>query len=344
MIFKENQFINFIQKPSSDIRVVVIYGPNLGLIGEYYEKAFTKITKNNNDPFNIITLSSNSFKENSSVLMDEVSSFSLLGGSKSIFIKEIDATIKNSLKEYLKNPIEESLVIINAGDLKNSDSLITSLKKAKNAAVIACYDDKAADISQIATNKLRDAGISIERDALGMLANNISSDRQIVNSEIDKIITYAGDNKNIKIRDIRLLIGNSSEYSNDDLCYAIALGKDVEAQKIYSRMINEGIEPVSIIRSINMHFQKIFSVVSQIDNKTPIESAINSLIPRIIFFRMADFRKQVSIWNGKSLQSIFGLLLKAEKESKSTNYPNIELVSRLILQISVAAKKSAVRR
>lgn len=344
MIFKENQFLDFIKKPSNNIGLVLIYGPNSGLVNEYYEKAFDAVSQDNDDPFNIVTLTPNSFKENPSVLIDEVSSFSLLGGNKSIFIKDIDNSVKLKIKDYVKKPMESSLIIVNGGDLKNSDSLVGEIKKSKTSALIACYDYNASDISQIIANKLREEGVYIDRDALDLFSNSISADRQVINSEIEKIITYTGDNKKINIDDIKLLIGNSSQYDNDDLCYAAALGKEIEAQKIYSKLINEDVDPVSIVRSLNMHFQKIYSVVSQIENRVPIDAALNSLTPRIIFFKVSDFRRQVSIWNSKVLQSIFELLLKAEKDCKSTNYPNIEIGSRTILQIASVAKKSANRR
>ena len=210
-------------------------------------------------------------------------------------------------------------------------------------AAIACYEDRDEDIYSTIRNKLVENGFTIGNEALKILCARLSNDRKTNLGEIEKLITYMGSKKDISQSDIENCVSDTSASSSDDVAYYSAGGDSEKAQKAYRKMINEGNEPISIIRTLTYHFQKLLTVLSYVENGETIDKAIYKLTPRIIFFREPAFKRQLSFWKKDKLLGVIELLYKCEKDCKTSNMPVEEIVSYTIMQISSAASKMQKR-
>lgn len=70
-----------------------------------------------------------------------------------------------------------------------------------------------------------------------LLCARLSNDRKSNLSEIDKLITYMGDQKNITVADVREVIADQSSSSSDDVCYYTAGGYSDKSQACFSKVI-----------------------------------------------------------------------------------------------------------
>lgn len=66
-------------------------------------------------------------------------------------------------------------------------------------------------------------------------------------------MTYMGDKKNISAEDIQNCISDQSSSSGDDVCYFAVSGYAEKALRAFRKLINEGNEPISIVRSLTYH-------------------------------------------------------------------------------------------
>ena len=341
MIYKQAQIDKYLKKPEPLIKGFVVYGANDGLVSEYIKKLVQTVSKDLYDPFCVVYLNGADVNAEISVLFAEYSSQSLMGGRRVIVVKDADNNLTKHLKAMFEDSKSDTLVVISSTSLNKKSSLVSFAEERDDMGVIACYEDRDEDIFNTARSMFIENGLMINNEALQLLCARLSNDRKTNLGEIAKLITYMGDKKNVSTEDIQICISDQSSSNSDDVCYYAASGQNEKALKAFRKLINEGNEPISIIRSMFYHFNKILTVKGMIEKGETLDKAVYKLTPRIIFFRESSFKKQVSIWTKDRLFSVIELLYKAERDCKTTNMPVEELVSYTIMQVSSAAARLA---
>ncbi len=343
MQYKQVQIDKFLKKPDPAIKCVVIYGTNDGLIAEYV-KNFTKaICSDINDAFQVSSLVWENISGDNGYLAGEYGAQSLMGGRRVVSVKDVDNNITKPLKAMLDTVKSDTLLILSSSGLNKKSSLVQLADERDDFALIACYEDRDEAIYATAKQMFVDGGYTINNEALQLLCSRLSNDRKSNIGEIEKLITFMGTRKNITNEDVCKVISDNSASSTDDICYFTAGGQIEKALQAYQKLLNEGNEAVSVVRSLMYHFMKILGCVALLEKGETLDNTINKMSPPIIFFRKNSFKMQVGMWPKERLLSVMELLYKTERDCKTTNMPAEEMVSYLIMQISSAAAKLARR-
>lgn len=341
MIYKSAQIEKYIKKAEPNIKGFVIYGNNEGLVAEYVRKLILTISNDLYDPFSVVYLDGAAVNSDPGLMVSEYNSQSLMGGRRAIVVKDADNNLTKHLKSLVENYNSDSLLIISSSSLNKKSSLVALAESSESLAIVACYEDRDEDIFATARASFIEAGITINNEALQLLCARLSNDRKTNLAEIDKLITFLGDKKNVMPEDIMLSISDQSSSSSEDVCYFAAGGYSEKAVAALQRMYNEGEEPVSITRSLSAHFNKLITCKAFMENGESAETAIKKLAPKILFYRESAFRRQLAIWPKDKLFAVMELLYKCEKDCKTTNVPTQEVLSYTVLQIASAAAKLA---
>lgn len=339
MIYKQAQIDKYLKKPDLAVKAFVIYGSNDGLVNEYVKKLIQTVSKDLYDPFSVVYFNCADVLADIGSLFSEYTSQSLMGGRRVIVVKDADNNLTKHLKTMFDGTPSDTLVIISSTSLNKKSSLVTLAEEREDMGLIACYEDRDEDIFATARSMFVENGLTITNEALQLLCSRLSNDRKTNLGEIEKLITYMGDKKNVSTDDIQICISDQSAASGDDVCYFAANGQTDKALKAFRKLVNEGNEPISIIRSLSYHFNKILTVKAFMEKGDTLDKAVFKLVPKIIFFRESSFKKQVSIWPRERVLSVLELLFKAEKDCKTTNMPVEEIASYTIMQIASAASK-----
>lgn len=339
MIYKQAQIDKYLKKPDLAVKAFVVYGSNDGLVNEYVKKLIQTVSKDLYDPFSVVYFNCADVLADIGSLFAEYTSQSLMGGRRVIVVKDADNNLTKHLKTLFDGTPSDTLVIISSTSLNKKSSLVTLAEEREDMGLIACYEDRDEDIFATARSMFVENGLTITNEALQLLCSRLSNDRKTNLGEIEKLITYMGDKKNVSTDDIQICISDQSAASGDDVCYFAANGQTDKALKAFRKLVNEGNEPISIIRSLSYHFNKILTVKAFMEKGDTLDKAVFKLVPKIIFFRESSFKKQVSIWPRERVLSVLELLFKAEKDCKTTNMPVEEIASYTIMQIASAASK-----
>lgn len=340
MIFKQVQIDKYLKKNDPAVKAFVVYGSNEGLAAEYVKKLAATVSADLYDPFQVVYLNGSDVNADPGTLFSEYTSQSLMGGRRVIIIKDADNNLTKHFKVLLEGTPSDTLVIAGSGSLNKKSSLVSLGESRGDMAVIACYEDRDEDVFATARTMFGENGMTIGNDALQLLCARLSNDRKSNLSEIDKLITYMGDQKNVTVEDVREVIADQSSSSSDDVCYYTAGGYSDKSQAAFQRLLNEGDEPISVVRSLTYHFNKILTCLAWMEKGETPEKAMQKLMPRIIFFRESSFRRQLSLWNKDRVFSVLELLYKCERDCKTTNMPVPEIVSYTLMQISSAAARA----
>lgn len=337
--FKSAQIDKYLKKPEPNLKAFVVYGSNDGLVNEYIKKLIKTVAADLYDPFSVAYLNGSDVNADASLLVAEYTSQSLMGGRRVVIIKDVDNNLTKQLKPLLDTSKTDTLIIMSSASLNKKSSLVSLAEEREDMGLIACYEDRDEDIFATARGRFIEGGYQINNEALQLLCSRLSNDRQTNLGEIEKLITYVGDKKNISIEDIQNSISDQSSSSSDDIAYYAASGFTEKALKSFQKMVNEGSEPISIVRSMTYHFNKILAAKAWVEKGETIDKALYKLTPRIIFFRETSFKKQVAIWPKDRLFSVLELLYKCERDCKTTNMPVEEIAGYTIMQIASAARK-----
>ncbi len=325
----------FVAKPDPAARVILIYGPDAGLIKERAATIGKTVVEDLYDPFNVCVLSCDDVADDPERLDTEARSVSMMGGDKLIRIEDAADKIKPMVELYLKNPSHEALVLLLAGALGPKSPLRQFCEKAKNAAAVPCYVEDERDLARLIRQTVMDAGKGIEPDAVQWLAANISGDRAKVRSELDKLLLYKGDEKTpISLYDANQACGVAGAQSLDDLVYSVAGRNSKAALKAYHTLMEEGVAFISVLRALQNHFRRLHLVKVHMMQGTDIGSAMKKLQPPVFFKLDAAFKAQVNGWSLHSIDKIMGKLTELEAQCKTTGMPVDTLCSQTILGIS----------
>jgi len=337
----------FIKKPEAKALAILVYGPDEGLIRERLDILTRNVVADIHDPFNVAEFSADALKENPARLMDEAQSISMLGGRRVIRVRDASDDIEKNIKDVLAalRP-GDNLVLLEAGELGARSKLRELFEKAENAAAVPCYVDDESKISTVIGDSLRAAGYRFSSEAIVYMAANVTGDRAVARSEVEKLITYMGsEKKNITLDDVIACVGNSADLSLDDLAKFVASGQFAEADRILDYVLSEGLPAITVLRNLQNHFLRLHITKARIQKGEDTDGAMKKLRPEV-FWKVKDaFKTQLNGWSMGQMEQALALLTSVEAKCKQTANDPHTLCSRAVLSLSqMGAKATGARR
>ncbi len=325
----------FVKAPDPQARLILIYGPESGLMKERSAIIGRSVVADLNDPFNAVTLNASQLIDDPARLMDEAMAMSLMGGARLIRIEDAGDSLSPLLKEYLQNPSMQNLVIVEAGELGTKSPLRALIEKAANAAALPCYVEDERDLTGIIRDTLKEAGLAIEQDATGALAAALVGDRLRVRNELDKLITYKGHDKSaVTLDDVQACTGDAGSQTLDKFIYSVTGSKPEAVLTAFQAMMQEGVSLIIILRSLQNHFRRLHLVKARVGRGEAIEVVMKSLQPPVFWKQEDAFKVQIRAWSLEGLARTLQRLADLEAQCKKTGVPDETLTAQALLSIS----------
>jgi len=332
----------FVASPDPAARVILVYGPDQGLMQERAKIMARSAVEDIADPFNVAVFSSDILNEDPARLSDEANAMSMMGGQRLVRIEGAGDKITKLVKEYLESPNDGALVILEAGELGPRSSLRLLCEKAKNAAAVPCYVEDERDLGRLIQATMQENSKMIDRDAVQWLSMNISGDRAKVRGELEKLITYKGaEDSPITITDAQAACGQAGAQSYDDLVYAVAGGQADKAMKAFHTLLGEGVAVISILRTLQGHYMKLHIARCKMESGADAGEAMKALKPPIFFKQEAAFRTQLQGHSLDALMKILDRLNQLEAQTKRSGIPVETLCAQTILGLSMRKTRRA---
>jgi len=325
----------FIKNPDPAARVILIYGPDQGLMCERSSAIAKTWIDDINDPFNVVTLSPDSILADPTLFYDEAQAQSLMGGRRLIFIKSAIDSINVMIKDYLENPSQDTLVIIEAADLGPRSPLRKLAESSKNTAALPCYVDDERSLSQVIRNQCLEAGYKIDSHALSAFSATLVGDRAIARNEIEKLLLYKGNGKGtITLPDIHACCGDVRDWTTDILIYAVVDGDINKMQQAINQMAKDNTPVIIMIRSLQSHFWRLHQVHAKSKTGLNLIESIKTLTPPLFWKHENAFKNQLQKWSLPAIEAALDRLNKTETMLKKTGYSDIGLVNECFFQLA----------
>jgi DNA polymerase-3 subunit delta len=332
---------SFLRRPDPEIRAVLFYGPDAGLVRERAEAVARAVCPDLRDPFRVAELSAAILAADPARLADEAAQISLMGGRRVVRIREAGDALAPLFGRFLAETRSDALVVVEAGDLPSRSSLRRTFDDSAHAAAIGCYSDTARDLAAVIREAFAAHSITAGRDVVEFLVEHLGGDRLLTRAELEKLTLYAGDNGRIELDDARAVVADSAALSLEDAVLAAAEGDPAALDRAIARVFQEGESPVSVVRALLRHLQRLHRLTTRMRGGGSIEEAIRNARPPIFFKQQDSFRRQLSRWSEVRLRDALDRVADAEFRMKLTGSPAETLCRAAMLDTARTASAQA---
>ena len=289
----------------------LIYGENLGLKKDIKKFISAEIKQKDNDT-EISSLYENDILDNEENFFNLIYSGSLFSKKKIIIIHECtDKIIKKIITAYERYPDDVFLIFL-SDILEKKSKLRDFFEKNKKTVCIPCYLDNEKDLATIAQLELKKNNIKLSTESINLLIEKSNSDRNNLRSEIEKLIAYGLNKKEIEFDEIISLINFSGEYKSDILINECLCGNISQYKKIVSELYSSTINQILLLRVLSNKIHRLLKIKEQDNKLNNLDNLINSCKPPIFWKEKSIVKKQLSIWNSNDLKKIINEINNTE--------------------------------
>ncbi len=330
------QVERFLKAPNSKTPVVLIYGPDEGLVRERIDLLIKTVLDDPRDPFRSSDLAADQVKSNPALLVDEARALCLMGGRRVVRVRQAGDAVRVACKNLLALDVIDALVVIEGGDLGGGSSLRKLIEQAPNAAALPCYRDEGRDLGSLVDRLLGERKLRVDAEAKAYLVDHLGGDRGVTRAELDKLALYIGmdgEDSTIGLDQVAEIVGDSAAVGLDDLAHATTLGDKVKVERCLNRLLGEGQAPVRLVRTMINHIARLRRLALLMERGESADRAMSQVRPPIHFRRKADVKSSLRRWSGASLGRAQAKLLEAEISCKTTGYPDVLLCREAVFAI-----------
>lgn len=325
---------SFLAKPDAQARACLLYGPDTGLARERMEQIKAKVLAANSDPFAFIEMDEARLLADPGLLADELSSISLMGGKRHIVVRGATDKLTKVIDAALPCFHDGAFLCVVADDLSSKSSLRAWFEKEPSAAAVACYRDEERDVQAVIRGALDTAGLRLDPDAMEYLVSQLGNDRYVTRQELDKIITYAGDDKTVSLDDIAALVDYNRDTSLDEVVGAVA-SKNLQAmEKTLTLLARDGTSPVAYLRALQRYFNRLYAMRTLVNGGQSVDDVIQSARPKVFFRQVPVMTRHLNNWDIPQIAKALKLLVEAELACKTSDLPPLPASGRKLMQVT----------
>jgi len=336
---KASDVDRFIAKPDPAQPIVLVFGPDAGLVRERVDALVRAAVDDPNDPFAFVRIEGEELSANPSRLVEEAHTIPLFGGRRAVLVKAGSRNISSALEPVLAAPSNDCRVIIEAGDLKKNAPLRTMCEKAKIAAAVPCYSDRAGDLARLIDDEMRAAKLTLAPDARDALTALLGGDRLASRSELRKLALYVSGRDKIELADVAAVVANASAIGLDRVVDATFAGETRDVETEFGKARGEGSSPAAIVSAAIRQVANLHKMKLAVEGGDPIEFAMKRGAPPVHFSREKDVGAALRAWTPPRLLRAMQQLAEASLDMRRNSALAEAIAQRTLLSLAVSARR-----
>jgi DNA polymerase-3 subunit delta len=337
---KSHQVDAFVAKRAQP--VVLVFGPDAGLVRERAEALIRASVDDVNDPFSLARLDGDDLAAEPSRLVEEANTVPLFGGRRAVWVKVGSRNIAPAVEALLAATSPDCRVVIEAGDLRRNAPLRVLCERAKNAAALPCYEDDEKALDRLIDAELRDSGLTIAPEARSALLPLLGGDRLASRSEIAKLALYARGCDRIELDDVIAVSADASALALDALLDAAFAGKTAEVEFQFAKARTAGTAPSAILAAAIRQVASLHRARLAVDTGQSAGGAAEEM--RVHFSRKPLVEAALRTWTTPRLARAMSQLAEAALEARRQHARadvSEPIAQRALLSLAVQARTKA---
>lgn len=338
-VLRAGDIDRFLSRPDPKKPVVLVYGPDSGLVSERAGIVVRKMSGENADPFSLVQLDGDTIAADPGKLIDEVQTIGFFGNHRVIRVRAGTRNFTSAVETLLSKP-PQATVVIEAGDLRPASPLRSICEKSQAAAVIPCYVDTGRDLARL----ISDSKLSFEPGAREELVALLGADRLSTRAELDKLALYAQDNGGkISVEDVRAVIADASALVLDDVMDFATTGEAEAALVALNKAYAAGTQPAAILNAAIRHATQLHRLKLAIDAGDSPAHVVEYARPPVFFRRRPHFERALSRYGSELLAREIVALSDASLAARKDAALAQAITERAILRLAKSGKPAARR-
>jgi len=267
-------------------------------------------------------------------VLDFASAFPFGSGKKLLIFKQFEKVMdKRSLKEYANSPVDFTvLVMIHSGSISNLDSEPYNTLM-ENKFIFEAKELSGKTLLKWLINHIEKKGKRISEETAQMLLDISGESRDMLESQLEKIITFINEEKEITLDHVQSLSTKLKQHTIFDLHNVLGRKEKDKTIEIAFNLLDNGAEPVFIVAMLTRYFTGISKVNELNKMNMPLQQAARYAGTHHFYYQ--NYQQARTLYSDADLANVFRALLKADLSIKTTSAENKNIITILLSEILV---------
>ncbi|MBT9372817.1 DNA polymerase III subunit delta [Rhizobium sp. CSW-27] len=341
---KAHEFDRLLPRATELYRIFLIYGPDRGLVSERAAELAARAGVKLDDPFSFTRLDLSDLQGDPGRLVDEVNSLGLFGGAKLVWVRGSgsEKPLADGLQALLSGPAPESLLIIEAGDLKKTSILRKICEPAKLALAVPCYADDVKSLNLLIDRELEPEGLRISADARQSLLEALGGDRVASRNEVRKLALYCRGEQVIEEHHVQDIIGDASAISTDDAVDCVLKGDLPGLHRAIQKIVSSKTPVFLVLQSCLRQFQLLDVMRAEMDEKKTQAAQVMQTAGRHIHFKRKPLvEKALRSWQAEAISRETNRLQAAVLQSRQKPFLEDTIAFQTLMATALQSARAA---
>jgi DNA polymerase III subunit delta len=329
----------FLARPDPGRPIILLYGPDAGLVRERADALLSSAVDDPNDPFSLVKLDGDELSAEPSRLVDEAMTVPLFGGRRAIRVRAGSRSFASGVDTLADTPLKDCRIVIEAGELRPESPLRKACERARTAVAIGCYPDGERELSKLIDDELRIADLRIAPDARATLMALLGGDRQASRNELRKLTLYSHGKGEVTLDDVMAVVADASELKLDPIVDGAFAGRADLVEGEFAKAMMAGTYPGVIISAAQRQAAWLHKSALAVDEGTPLSTIVEGGFPRLHFSRKGAVEAALRHFNAARLAAVIDQLGTAALDMRKQPAIAAAIAQRALLSIAANARR-----
>jgi DNA polymerase III subunit delta len=337
---KASDVDRYIAKPDPAQPVLLVFGPDAGLVRERVDALVRASVDDPNDPFAFVRIEGEELSCNPSRLVEEANTIPLFGGRRVVLVRVNPRhNLAPALATLIAAPSPDCRVIIEAGELRKTAPLRTMCEKAKTAAALPCYLDDAKAVSNLIDEEMRAAKLTLAPDARAALTSLLGGNRLASRGELRKLAVYAMGRERVELADVMAVVADASDQALDGVIDAAFAGETRDVETEFGKARGSGSSPAAIVSAAIRQVANLHKMKLAVEGGDSIDFAMKRGAPPVHFSREKDVGAALRVWTPPRLLRTMAQLAESSLDMRRNSALAEAIAQRTLLSIAMSARR-----
>ena len=306
----------------------LVYGENEGLKKEIIQK----LKKKNSG--SVENYEEGQIVSNSELFYENLLNKSLFEKEKIIIVNRCSEKIYDIIEKIMDKNISDTKIILNFNILEKKSKLRNLFEKEKELIIIPTYKDNSIALAEIAKKFFNNYKISISQETINLLVSRCNGDRGHLKTELDKILIYMNDKKNINLEEIYKLTNLAENFSINELVDTSLSKNSQRTSEILNESNYKPEDGILILRTFLQKTKRLLSIYERQNGNDNFDSLINNYKPPIFWKDKPIIKRQLESWSKSKIKDLIVKINKTEIFLKKNSSISLMLISNFIYETS----------
>src|SRR3982074_3454069 len=328
----------FLSKPDPARPIILLYGPDAGLVRERADALLASAGDDPTAPFSYVRLDGDELAAEPSRLVEEAMTIPMFGGRRAIRVRAGSRSFASGVDTLSEMPIKDCRIVIEAGELRPESPLRKACERARTAVAIGCYPDGERDLARLIDDELRVSNLRIAPDARASLVTLLGGDRQASRNELRKLALYAHGAGEVTLDDVMAVVADASELKLDPIVDGAFAWNSALVEVEFTKAMTAGTYPGVIMSAAQRQAALLHKASLAVADGAPASAVVESGLPRVHFSRHGVVEAALRNFTPARLVLIIDQLAIAALEMRKQSTLAAVIAQRALLAIAVNAR------